>query len=128
MLRHAVRLNTCSEIAITNLDVLSGLDELKVCVAYEGDDRTRDEHVPYHQSVLHKVTPVFETLPAWGSDIEGARVMDDLPAAARDYVRFVEALAGVRVSFTSVGPDRGADGRVADMMRSWPFVHMTSCR
>ena len=106
MLRHAVRLNTCSEIAITNLDVLSGLDELEVCVAYEGDDGTRYEHVPYHQSVLHKVTPVYETLTPWGSDIEGARVLDDLPTAARDYVRFVEAIAGVPVSFTSVGPDR----------------------
>jgi adenylosuccinate synthase len=106
MLRHAVRLNTCSEIAITNLDVLSGLDELKVCVAYMGEDGTRYEHVPYHQSVLHKVTPVFETLTTWGSDIEGARMIDDLPTAARDYVRFVENCAGVPVSFTSVGPDR----------------------
>ena len=106
MLRHAVRLNTCSEIAITNLDVLSGLDELKVCVAYEGEDGTRYEHVPYHQSVLHKVTPVLETLSPWGSDIESARVIDDLPTAARDYVRFVETVAGVPVSFASVGPDR----------------------
>ena len=57
MLRHAVRLNSCSEIAITKLDVLAPFDELKVCVAYEGDDGTRYDHVPYHQSVLHKVQP-----------------------------------------------------------------------
>ncbi len=106
MLRHAVRLNTCSEIAITNLDVLSGLDELKVCVAYLAEDGTRYEHVPYHQSVLHHVTPVLETLRPWGDEIEDARMIDDLPEAARDYVRFVEQIAGAPVSFVSVGPDR----------------------
>jgi hypothetical protein len=70
MLRHAVRLNTCTELALTKLDVLSPLEELKVCVAYEGEDGTRYDHVPYHQSVLHKVKPVYETLPGWGTDIE----------------------------------------------------------
>src|SRR4051812_36370629 len=55
MLRHAVRLNSCSEVAITKLDVLAPLETLEVCVAYEGEDGTRYEHVPYHQSVLHKV-------------------------------------------------------------------------
>jgi adenylosuccinate synthase len=106
MLRHAVRINTCSEIAITNLDVLSGLEELKVCVAYRAEDGSCYEHVPYHQSVLHKVEPVYETLPGWNTDIEDARVIDDLPSAARDYVRFVERIAGTSVSFVSVGPDR----------------------
>ena len=106
MLRHAVRLNTCTEIAITKLDVLSPFPEVKVCVAYEGDDGTRYEHVPYHQSVLHKVRPVYETVPGWGSEIDGAGRIEDLPAAARDYIRFVEELAGVRVSFVSVGPGR----------------------
>ena len=73
MLKHAVRLNTCTELAITKLDVLSPFDELKVCVAYEGDDGTRYDHVPYHQSVLHKVRPVYETLPGWESDIDTRR-------------------------------------------------------
>ena len=106
MLRHAVRLNTCTEIAITKLDVLSPFREIKVCVAYEGDDGTRYEHVPYHQSVLHKVRPVYETVPGWGDEIDGAARIDDLPEAARQYVRFVEKLAGVPVSFVSVGPGR----------------------
>jgi adenylosuccinate synthase len=106
MLRHAVRLNTCSEIAITKLDVLAPLTELKVCVAYEGEDGTRYDHVPYHQSVLHKVRPVYETLPGWGSEITEAERIEDLPAQARDYVRFIEGLAGVPVSFVSVGPGR----------------------
>jgi len=106
MLRHAVRLNTCSEIAITNLDVLSGLDELKVCVAYHGEDGTRYEHVPYHQSVLHKVKPIYETLPGWNTDISQASRVDELPAAARDYVRFIEDFLGVPVTFIGVGPAR----------------------
>ncbi len=80
MLRHAVRLNSCTELAITKLDVLAPLDELKVCVAYEGEDGTRYEHVPYHQSVLHKVRPVYETLPGWKHEIDTAARLDDLPA------------------------------------------------
>ena len=67
MLKHATRLNTCTELALTKLDVLSPFEELKVCVAYEGDDGKRYDHVPYHQSVLHKVRPVYETLPGWGT-------------------------------------------------------------
>jgi adenylosuccinate synthase len=86
--------------------VLASLAELKVCVAYEGEDGTRYDHVPYHQSVLHKVRPVYETLPGWGSEITEAERIEDLPAQARDYVRFIEQLAGVPVSFVSVGPGR----------------------
>jgi adenylosuccinate synthase len=106
MLRHAVRLNTCSEIAITKLDVLAPFAELKVCVAYEGDDGTRYDHVPYHQSVLHKVRPVYETLPGWKSEIDQCGRVEDLPPEARDYLRFVENTVGVPISFVGVGPDR----------------------
>ena len=106
MLRHAVALNTCSELAITKLDVLSGLDEVKVCVAYEGEDGARYEHVPYHQSVLHKVRPVYETLPGWHREIDDAAQLGDLPLEARNYVRFLEDAAGVPVTFVSVGPSR----------------------
>ncbi|HEY5012924.1 MAG TPA: adenylosuccinate synthase [Acidimicrobiia bacterium] len=106
MLRHAVRLNTCSELAITKLDVLSEFSELKVCVAYEGENGERYEHVPYHQSVLHKVRPVYETLPGWKCDIDGVSRLEDLPGAARDYVSFIESISGCHVSFVSVGPAR----------------------
>ena len=106
MLKHAVRLNTCSEIAIAKLDVLSSFAEIKVCVAYEDESGARYDHVPYHQSVLHKVRPVYETLPGWQCDIDGVSRLEDLPARARDYVSFVEALVGVPVSFLSVGPGR----------------------
>jgi len=106
MLRHAVRLNSCTEIAITKLDVLASFDELRVCVAYEGDDGTRYDHVPYHQSVLHKVRPVYETLPGWRSEIDTCATVDDFPTEARDYLRFVEQAVGVPISFVGVGPDR----------------------
>jgi adenylosuccinate synthase len=106
MLKHATRLNTCTELAITKLDVLSPLPELKVCVAYEDEHGTRYDHVPYHQSVLHKVRPIYETLPGWQVDVERAERIEDLPDAARQYVRFIEQFTGVHVSFVSVGPAR----------------------
>jgi adenylosuccinate synthase len=106
MIRHAARLNTCTELAITKLDVLSQFDTLNVCTAYEDDQGNRYDHVPYHQSVLHKVRPVYETVPGWGHDIERAERLEDLPSAARDYARFIEAFTGVPVTFVSVGPGR----------------------
>jgi adenylosuccinate synthase len=106
MLKHAARLNTCTELAITKLDVLSQFETLQVCVAYEGEDGTRYEHVPYHQSIIHKVRPVYETLPGWGHDIERAERLEDLPPAARTYVEFLQKFTGVPVSFISVGPQR----------------------
>ena len=106
MLKHATRLNTCTELAITKLDVLSPFEEIKVCVGYVGDDGTPYDYVPYHQSVLHKVTPVYETLPGWASDIETAHTLADLPQAAQDYVQFIEDFTKVPVSFVSVGPAR----------------------
>jgi adenylosuccinate synthase len=106
MLKHAVRLNTCTELALTKLDILSPLEELKVCVGYVGEDGTRYDHVPYHQSVIHKVKPVYETLPGWGVEIEKVGRIEELPPEARAYVKFVEDFAGVHVGIVGVGPAR----------------------
>src|SRR5215510_12960284 len=106
MLRHAVRINSVSDLAMTGLSVLSALDEVKVCVGYVGDDGTRYDHVPYHQSVLHKVRPVFETFPGWKTEIGEARSLDQLPSEARDFVRFVESYAGVPFAYVTVGRAR----------------------
>jgi adenylosuccinate synthase len=106
MLRHAVRLNTCTELALTKLDVLAPLPELRICVAYEDERGQRYEYVPYHQSVLHKVVPVYEKLPGWGAEIGEIHRFEDLPAAAREYVSAIEDLAGVPVTYCSVGPAR----------------------
>jgi adenylosuccinate synthase len=105
MLRQAVRLNSLTEIALTKLDVLDTLETLRVCVAYDCEGR-RYDHMPYHQTVLHKATPVYEQLPGWEVDTSGATELHHLPAAAKDYVQFVADQAGVPIKLVGVGPGR----------------------
>jgi adenylosuccinate synthase len=106
MMRHAVRLNSLSEIFLTKLDVLDTFDTVKVCVAYEAGG-IRYENLPYHQSVLHDARPVYEELPGWNTDLSLATSVSDLPQAARRYVEFIAAQSGVPVRLVSVGPSRG---------------------
>ncbi len=103
VLRHAVRVNGLTSLALTKLDVLSGSDELPVCVAYELDGQRRDTP-PAHG--LERVTPIYETVPGWSGDISKARSLADLPAPAQDYVRRIEEALGVPVSILGVGADR----------------------
>jgi adenylosuccinate synthase len=105
MMRQAVRLNSLSEIALTKLDVLDTFDTVKVCVAYEHDS-VRYEHLPYHQSVLHDVVPVYEELPGWKTDLSGATTVADMPQAAQDYIALLARQAGVPVRLVGVGPGR----------------------
>ena len=105
MLRHAVRLNSLSEVAITKLDIFDTLDTIKVCVAYEHEGR-RLEQLPYHQSVLHHVKPIFEEMPGWRSDISRCREVADLPPAAQDYIALLRKQVGVPISYVGVGPER----------------------
>jgi adenylosuccinate synthase len=105
MLRHAVRVNSLSEIAITKLDVLDGLDTVKVCVAYDHEGE-RLTTMPYHQSVLHKCTPVYVELPGWKTDITATTEAAALPAAARDYLAFLQEQVGVPIRWVGVGPGR----------------------
>lgn len=105
ILRHAARVNSLTEIMLTKLDILSGLDELPVCIAYEVDG-DRLEHFPSDLGTLARCRPVYETLPGWQEEIMGARRPAELPAAARRYVTFVEEVTGTAVSLVSVGPGR----------------------
>jgi len=105
MMRHAVRLNSLSEIALTKLDVLDTFETVKVCVAYDLDGE-RFEHLPYHQSVLHKVVPVYAELPGWRTDLTSATERSQLPAAALEYVAFLTAQVGVPIRLVGVGPGR----------------------
>ena len=105
MARQAARLNSLSEIALTKLDVLDTLSEIQVCVGYEAGG-VRYDYPPYHQSVLHDVVPIYETLPGWQSDLTEFTSYDQLPSAAKDYVRFLEETIGVRISVVGVGPGR----------------------
>ncbi|HWG74945.1 MAG TPA: adenylosuccinate synthase [Acidimicrobiales bacterium] len=111
MMRHAVRLNSLSEIALTKLDVLDGFDTVSVCVAYDHGGARHGE-MPWHQTVLHNAVPVYEQLPGWKADTSGATELDQLPAAARDYVAFLAAQAGVPVTLVGVGPARDQFVRV----------------
>ncbi len=105
MMRHAVRLNSLTELAIAKLDVFDGLDEIKVCTAYrhEGVDH---HHLPYHQSVVHEATPVYETFPGWSSTISGASSRRELPPQAEVYLGFLEQQVGVPLRLVGVGPGR----------------------
>jgi adenylosuccinate synthase len=105
VLRESVRLNGPTELAITKLDVLSGLKELKICVAYKynGEEIL---YPPQEQNGMASVEPVYETLPGWDEDITAAKSWDDLPDNARDYLKRIEELSGVPVGLVSVGPDR----------------------
>ncbi|MCO4769733.1 MAG: adenylosuccinate synthase [Deltaproteobacteria bacterium] len=105
VLKHAVRVNGLTSIALTKLDVLSGLQEIKVATGYRLGDAILD-HVPARRGALSKVQPLYESLPGWTEDLTEVRSWWDLPETARAYVRRVEQLAGVPVSLLSVGPGR----------------------
>jgi adenylosuccinate synthase len=105
ILRHARRVNSLSELVLTKLDILSGLPELPVCVAYELDGR-RVAEFPTELSLLARCRPIYETLPGWDDDLTAARRPADLPPNARRYVEYVAEGGGVPVRFVSVGPGR----------------------
>jgi adenylosuccinate synthase len=105
-LRYATRINSLTHLAITKLDVLSGIGGLSVCTRYQGGDEAEFDHYPYHQTVMHHATGVYEQLPGWDEDITGCRDERELPKAARDYLQFVSDFVGVPVALIGVGPGR----------------------
>ena len=105
LLREAARLNGFTELVLTKLDVLSGLDELKICTAYEYNGE-KILYPPQVDNGLAQVTPVYETMPGWKEDISAAKCRGCLPVNARNYIARIEELLGVRVGLISIGPDR----------------------
>lgn len=105
--RYTARINGVTDFVLTKLDVLTGLKEIPVCVAYEVDGKRFDE-VPVNQSDFHHAKPIYENFPGWTEDITGARKFSDLPKNAQDYVRALEAMSGARFSAIGVGPARDA--------------------
>ena len=105
VVQHAVRINGVTGLAITKLDVLDGLDEVKVCVGYELDGE-RLASIPACCSQLERVTPIYETLPGWQSSTFGATSLDQLPANAVALLKRIEAVCGAPVTMLSTGPDR----------------------
>ena len=104
-LRYAAQINGLTELAITKLDILTGLETLKICVAYNYRGQ-RLESFPAGAEVLAECEPIYEEWPGWSEDIRGARALSDLPQAALDYVRRIEELADAPAAFVSVGPGR----------------------
>ena len=105
--RYGVKLQGATELAFTKMDVLSYLERIPVCVAYEKADGTRTRRFPYTPE-LNGCKPVYEYLPGWGCDISGCRRFEELPQAARDYVRFCEERLACPIPFVSVGAERDA--------------------
>ncbi len=103
--RYTSRLSGVDSICVMLLDVLSGLEELKICTAYEIDGK-RSLAFPSHVDDIRKVVPIYETLPGWQEDLSGVRSLDELPHAARDYLDRICELVGIPVEMVSVGPDR----------------------
>jgi adenylosuccinate synthase len=105
LLRFSARVNGFSELAITKLDVLSGLERVRLCVGYRKEGMFYDE-LPLGPAHLSGFEAVYEEVPGWSEDVGGARTPGDLPPAARHYLSRIEALIGLKVSLASVGPER----------------------
>ena len=105
LLRYAARLNSLTDLFITKLDVLSGFERVRGANAYSYQGEVYGEFPP-HQSIFHHCEPVYEELDGWTEDVSGARAFADLPLAAQRYIRRVEELAGVPVTWVGVGPER----------------------
>ncbi|MFL5834478.1 MAG: adenylosuccinate synthase [Solirubrobacterales bacterium] len=105
-LRYAVRLNRMDALAITKLDVLSGIGPLRLAVRYRSKEGAVLDTFPYHQSILHSATPEYEEVPGFDLDLTACRQASDLPQEARDYLGFISEFVGVPVRLVGVGPDR----------------------
>jgi len=113
--RQAVRINGFTDLFITKLDVLTGLEKVPVCVAYEMDGVRFDE-IPMTQTDFHHAKPIYEYFDGWNESISDAKTLDELPENARKYVHKLEELSGCRISAIGVGPDRDQTIVVRDLM------------
>ena len=105
VVKHAAMLNGLTDIVLTKIDVLSGLDTLKVCTGYEIDGKVYD-YIPSDQADVAKAKPVYKEFKGWKEDISKMSSVDELPKECLDYIKFIEEFTNVRVSMISVGPDR----------------------
>ena len=104
-LKYSVRVNSLTELFITKLDVLSGLEELKLCVGYKDNNEVITDY-PFNQNVLNSAEPVYETFDGWTDDISTVKSFEDLPNNAQSYIKAIEAFIEVPITFISVGPER----------------------
>ncbi|CAN5374843.1 MAG: adenylosuccinate synthase [Nocardioidaceae bacterium] len=112
--RYAARVNGVTDFVLTKLDVLTGLEQVPVCVAYDVDGQRLDE-MPVNQTDFHHAEPVYEYLPGWWEDVSTARRLEDLPVNARSYVDVLEKMSGAPISVIGVGPGRAESVVVRDL-------------
>jgi len=105
LVKHSIRINSINAICLTKLDVLDGLDVVKVCVGYEDENGNKVEW-PESSEAFEKVTPVYEEIPGWSESTFGAKSLADLPQNARNYIEYIEKAIGARIDIVSTGPDR----------------------
>jgi len=115
--RYAARINGLTDLVVTKLDVLTGLDKVPVCVAYDVDG-TRYDEMPDDQTAFHHAKPIYEELPGWWEDISGAREIEDLPKNAQAYLAALEEMSGCRISAVGVGPRRDEIIPVHDLIHA----------
>lgn len=114
VMRHSKRVSGITNLALNSIDVLSGLETVKICTAYERNGE-QILHYPASLKELAECTPIYEELPGWGEDITACRTLEDLPENARNYVYRIAELVGVRISTFSVGPDRDQTNVLEDI-------------
>ena len=112
-LKYSVRVNTLTELFITKLDVLSGLDEIKLCIGYKNGDEVIADY-PYQQSILYNAQPVYETFKGWEEDITSIKNFEELPENAKKYINAIEDFIEIPITFISVGPERNQNIIIAD--------------
>lgn len=105
-MRRAIQINSISGFCLTKLDVLDGLEELKICIGYEMKDGNVLKVSPMAAEAFEEATPIYETMPGWSDNTFGATSLDELPQAALDYIKRIEELTGVSIDIVSTGPDR----------------------
>lgn len=105
LLRYAMRINGFTHLAITKLDILTGMPALRLCVGYQRDGVMYHD-LPMGLYRMEEYTPVYQEMPAWDQDIQSARTWEDLPVEAQEYIREIENQVGVKVGWISVGPER----------------------
>ncbi len=124
LVRHAVRVSGITGIALTKLDVLTGIEKLKICTGYRTERRSSPNPFPRTFAVLGQCRPVYEEMDGWTEDIRGARRIEELPRNTRRYIERLEELAGVRMVLVSVGPDRDE----TTIVTKDPFAGLTGKR
>lgn len=118
VMRHSKRVSGITNLCLNSIDVLTGLETVKICVAYRKSNGEEISHYPASLVELGQCEPVYEELPGWSEDITGCRTLDELPIEAQNYVHRVSELVGVKISTFSVGPDRNQTNILEDVWDS----------